>query len=150
MIGTSSAKHPNLGWIQLRAFDSALRSTWGAIVGTTILIETMPIPLMSPLPFYTYCVAKLVCFVAMGYLAPLTFWGFNAMNQGIFLAAISAMTAESLQGLLRHGHSFHWYELAVKLALILLGFALGLDFRYERTISVGPIRICLMNERLGY
>ena len=103
---------------------------------------------MPPLPFYAYCAAKLVFFIAIGFLAPLAFWRFNALNRGILLAAISAAAVESLQGVLHHGHSFHWYELLIKLALILLGFALALDARYERKISIGPVHIQLVGHHL--
>jgi hypothetical protein len=106
----------------------------------------MPIPLMPPVPFYSYGAAKAICFVVLGYLAPLAFWRFNALNRGILLAAISATFVESLQGLLHRGHSFHWYELVVKLGLILIGFALALDARYERMISIGRFHIRLTGE----
>ena len=89
-------------------------------------------PLMPPLPFYSYKTAKIICFVAIGYLALLAFLQFSALNRGVILAAISATTVEFLQGLLHHGHSFHWYELIVNLALSFLGFALALDARHGK------------------
>jgi hypothetical protein len=128
--------------------SSTAKFLWTGIVAVTVVTEVMPIPLMPRAPFYAYCAAKLICFVAVGYLAPLAFWRFNALNRGILLAAISATCVESLQGILRYGHSFHWYELLVKLALILLGFALALDARYERRISIGKITIRLLGEKL--
>jgi hypothetical protein len=120
-----------------------MKLVWAAIVLVTIVVEVMPIPLMPPLPFYSYCTAKLICFIALGYIAILAFWRFDALNRGLLLATISAVTIESLQGLLHHGHSFHFYELLVKLALIFLGYALALDARYEGVIAIGPIHIRL-------
>ncbi len=127
--------------LQVRAFSPAIKAVWAVIVAITVASEVLPIPLMPPVPFYSYGAAKALCFVVLGYLSPLAFWRFNALNRGILLAAISAACVESLQGLLRHGHSFHWYELLVKLGLILFGFAAALDARYEREISIGRIHI---------
>ena len=133
---------------KIRIFSPAIKLLWTGIVTVTVVTEVMPIPLMPRTPFYAYCAAKLICFVAVGYLAPLAFWRFNALNRGILLAAISAGCVESLQGILHYGHSFHWYELLVKLMLILLGFALALDARYERRISIGKTCIRLVGEKL--
>jgi len=141
-------KRQSPGALRLRVFTPGMKALWAVIVMITVVSETVPIPLMPPVFFYSYCAAKLICFVAIGYLAPLAFWRFNALNRGILLASISAACVESLQGLLHHGHSFHWYELVVKLALILLGFALALDARYERVISIGPIRFRLTGEHI--
>jgi hypothetical protein len=141
-------KRQNPGALRFRVFTPGMKALWAVIVVITVVSEIVPIPLMPPVPFYSYCAAKLICFVAIGYLAPLAFWRFNALNRGILLASISAACVESLQGLLHHGHSFHWYELVVKLALILLGFALALDARYERMISIGPIRCRLTGEHI--
>ena len=142
------AKSGNSRELHLRVFSPTAKAVWAVIVSLTIITEIMPIPLMSPIPFYSYKAAKVICFLALGYLAPLAFWRFNALNRGILLAAISAACVESLQGLLHRGHSFHWYELFVKLALILFGFALALDARYERMILIGPIHIRLTGERI--
>jgi hypothetical protein len=136
------AKQP-AGALRLPVFGFAAKSFWAIVVAITVVTEVIPIPLMPPLPFYSFGVSKLISFVALGYLAPLAFRRFNALNRGILLATISAACVESLQGLLHHGHSFHWYEMAVKLTLILLGFALGLDVCYDRRISLGPLQIDL-------
>ncbi len=135
------SKHDNSIELRLRAFSLPIKAVWAIIVTVTVTSEIMPIPLMPPVPFYSYKLAKAICFVVLGYLAPLAFWRFNALNRGILLAAISAATVESLQGLLHHGHSFHWYELLVKLGLILFGFTLALDARYERAILISRLHI---------
>ena len=127
-------------------FRPATKLVWAILISVTVITEVMPIPPMPRLPFYLYYAAKLVCFIAVGFLAPLAFWRFNALNRGILLAGISATFVESLQGTLRYGHSFHWYELLGKLILILIGFALALDARYERRISIGPFHLLLLVE----
>jgi hypothetical protein len=138
-LDTSDALH-------LQVFSPVLRTLWMVLVIITVGSEMIPISLMPPLPFYCYCITKLSAFVCLGYVAPLAFCRFNALNRGILLATLSATCVEVLQGILHHGHSFHWYELIVKLTLILLGFALALEARYERTISVGPIHVRLIGE----
>lgn len=135
----------------LRVFTPTLRILWIAVVIVTIISEVLLLPTnppLPPVPHYSYKIFKLLLFIAVGYLAPLAFWRFNALNRGIMLAAVSAMGVETLQGLIGRGHSFHWYEMLLKLGLILLGFALALDARYERQISVGPLRIRLLGEHL--
>jgi hypothetical protein len=134
---------------KISVFTPVIRGLWAVTVAVTIISEIVPIPPMPPMPFYIYKAVKVLLFVIVGYLAPLAFWRFNALNRGILLAAASAMFVESLQGILGNGHSFHWYELAIKLALILLGFNFALDARYERKISLGPIQIGLIGEHLG-
>ena len=148
MTRTLRTSRDERGEPQLRVFGAVSKTIWGIIAAVTVISEVVPVPLMPPVPFYSYCAAKLVCFVALGYLAPLAFWRFNALNRGILLGAISATVVESLQGLLHHGHSFHWYELIVKLGLILLGFALALDARYKHMISIGPIRLRLIGDHI--
>ena len=135
----------------LRVFTPALRMVWIAIVSITVVVEVILLPTnppLPPIPHYSYKLFKLLLFVAVGYLAPLAFWRFNALNRGILLAAVSSMGVETLQSLIGRGHSFHWYELLLKLGLILLGFALALDARYERQISAGPIHIQLNGEHM--
>jgi hypothetical protein len=136
----------------LKVFTPTLRIAWILIVAITIVSEVVLLPTnppLPPIPHYSYKIFKLFLFAAVGYLAPLSFWRFNALNRGIMLAAVSAMGVESLQGLIGRGHSFHWYEMLLKLGLILLGFALALDARYEHQISAGPIHIRLVGEHLN-
>jgi glycopeptide antibiotics resistance protein len=132
--------------ISLRVFTRGIRITWLAIAAITILLEIIPIPLMAPLRFYAYCGGKALLFALLGYMAPLAFWRFNELNRGIAFAAFSACLVETLQGVLHHGHSFHWYELLIKLAIILVGFSLALNARYDRQIAIGPLRIRLVED----
>jgi hypothetical protein len=125
----------------LRVFGATIRSLWILIVIITVLAETLPAPQTAPLPFYIYKAAKALCFLLVGYLAPLAFWQFKSLNRGILYAVLSATLVETLQALIGHGHSFSWYELAAKLVLLLGGFTLALDARYERAIRLGPLVI---------
>ncbi len=87
----------------LRVFTPTLRILWIAVVIVTIISEVLLLPTnppLSPIPHYSYKVFKLLLFIAVGYLAPLAFWRFNALNRGIMLAAISAMGVETLQGVI--------------------------------------------------
>jgi len=136
----------------LKVFTPTLRTTWLLIVAVTIVSEVILLPTnppLPPIPHYAYKIFKVLLFISVGYLAPLAFWRFNALNRGIMLAAISSAAVESLQGIIGHGHGFHWYELLIKLALILIGFALALDARYEHQISLGPLHIHLVGEHLS-
>lgn len=147
MVSTNAVAVPHsANAISLRVFTRGLRILWIATAAITILLEVIPIPLMPPIPFYAYCSTKVLLFLMLGYLAPLAFWPFNVLNRGIILAAFSACCVESLQALLRHGHSFHWYELVAKLLLILFGFAFALNARYDSQVSLGPLRIGLLEE----
>lgn len=132
----------------LPVFTPGTRALWVFLALTTIFLEVIPIPLMPPVPFYAYCAGKALLFLLLGFIAPLAFWSFNALNRGIIFAALSACCVETIQAIWGHGHSFHWYELIVKLVIILLGFALALNDRYDHEINIGPIRIRLVGEHL--
>jgi hypothetical protein len=132
---------------EVRAFGNTLRLLWLAVVITTIFLEVMPAHFEQPL-FYVYKCTKGVLFIALGYLTPLTFWRFSALNRGLLFAAASAATVEILQGLIGNGHKFSWLELAAKLGIIAFGFVLALDARYEREIAIGGLRIRLASEKL--
>lgn len=132
--------------LRLPLFTPVMRMLWFAVFTLTIVSEVVYIPLMAYYYFYPYCALKAVCFLLVGYLAPLSFWRFNALNRGILFAAVSSALVEALQLLVPNGHSFHWYELILKLVVILFGFALALDARFEREAAAGPIRIVLGDE----
>jgi hypothetical protein len=132
----------------VRIFTPTIRCIWIGTVLLTVASEIIFLPLLPPVEHYTYKFVKALLFIAVGYLAPLSFWRFNALTKGIFLALISSVFVETLQGVIAKGHSFHWYELLLKLALILFGFSRALDARYERRIAAGPIQVRLIGEHL--
>jgi hypothetical protein len=138
-------KHHRTFTLNVHAFSLFIRIFWIALVTALVVTELMPIPLLPPVPFYTIKVLKLGSFIAIGLLAPLAFWRFNALNRGLLFATVSAAFVETMQGIVQRGHAFHWYELVVKLILILFGFSVGLDIRYERRIKLGTIEIVLEN-----
>jgi hypothetical protein len=124
------------------------RALWIMVFAVTVMSEVCPVPLMSPARFYCYYLFRSACFFAVGFLAPLAFYSFSALNLGVVLAAAAATLIESLQGLVGWGHSFHWHELAGKLLLILFGFALALNARYDLKIVIGPIRVKIIAEHM--
>jgi hypothetical protein len=141
-VGVLPAHQPGSG-VAIRVFTAACLGLWIFLASLTVLMEMMPVPPMATALFYAYCGAKALLFVVLGFGVPLAFSSFNAINRGIVFAALSAGTVEALQAVVGRGHSFHWYELLVKLLLLLLGFALALNARYDHMISCGSFRIRL-------
>ena len=86
---------PKPAGLSLRAFSKSLRIAWLVVFALTVISEVYPFPLLPPLPFYTIWCAKLLLFLILGFLAPLAFWRFNALNRGILLAAGSAAFVEA-------------------------------------------------------
>ena len=132
--------------VNINAFSISIRILFIVIVSAMVIGELTSVPMWPPPIYYPYCFIKLVGFVVIGILTPIAFWRFNALNRGLLYAALSAAFVETMQAIVNRGHSghaFHWYELAVKLVLILLGFSIGLDIRYERQLRIGPIQFLL-------
>lgn len=133
----------------LRLFTPSLRILWASIMTALVAMEIVPLPspIVPPIKFYIYCGVKFVLFVSIGYLLPLAFMRFNLLNRGFLIAILSATFVESLQGAIRRGHSFHWYELGLKLVTIMGGFALALEARYDHRIPLGrSLKIILFEE----
>jgi hypothetical protein len=131
----------------VRIFGSTFHLLWLAIVITTVFLEVMPAH-FEPVVFYPYKCTKVILFLVLGYLTPLTFWRFNALNRGLFFAAASAVSVELLQNLIGNGHRFSWLELVAKLAIIAFGFVFALDTRYEREIAIAGLHLRLVSEKL--
>ena len=145
-----SKHHPRIFTVHVNAFSASIRIVFVFLVAVLIFTELASVPLWPPAIFYPYQILKLAGFIAVGLLTPLAFWRFNALNRGLLYAAISAAFVETMQAVVNRGHSghaFHWYELAVKLVLIMFGFSVGLDIRYERQIKLGPIQFMLHGQR---
>jgi hypothetical protein len=142
------SKHqPRIATINVSAFSISIRILFVVIVSALVISELTPIPVWPPPIYYPYQILKLAGFVIIGILTPLAFWRFNALNRGLLYAALSAAFVESMQAIVNRGHAFHWYELVVKLVLILFGFSIGLDIRYERQIKIGPVQLILHGPR---
>jgi len=150
-LGSVLAKRqPRNFVVNVNAFSLSIRVLFIAVVSALVIAEITSVPMWPPAIFYPYCAAKLLGFTIIGILTPLAFWRFNALNRGLLYAALSAAFVETLQSIVNRGHSghaFHWYELAVKLVLILIGFSIGLDIRYERQFKLGPIVFVLHGNR---
>ena len=131
--------------VVLRICNLYTRVGWFALAATTVVSEVAPVPHMPWFLHYgVYSPGKLLCFLMAGYLTPLAFERINNLNRGIGFAAVSAALVEVLQGLIGNGHSFHVYELVIKLMIILFGFMMGLDARFEGMLSVGALRVRLV------
>jgi hypothetical protein len=136
--------------IAIPIFNVWTRALWIALAVTTVISEIVPIPHMSPILHYgVYSPAKLACFLLIGFFTPLAFARLDALSRGIAFAAGCATVVEVLQGIVGNGHSFHFYELAVKLTIILFGFMLGLEARYEGRMTLGILRINLVTTETG-
>ncbi len=142
-------QQPHSMLLNVHVFGLPIRMWFIALVSALVIGELTSVPMWPPVIFYPYCALKLLGFIAIGILTPIAFWRFNALNRGLLYAAFSAALVETLQAIVNRGHSghaFHWYELAVKLVLILFGFSIGLDIRYERQLKLGPVLILLHGE----
>jgi hypothetical protein len=144
MATTASSFYPLQG---IRAFSTAFQLAWMAAAAVTVTLEVIPAH-FSPVVFYSYKTLKILLFLVVGYLTPLSFWRFDKMSFGFGFAAVSAALIELLQGVIGNGHKFSWIELLGKLALIGFGFIVALDARYERAILIGHLRLRLVGEHL--
>jgi hypothetical protein len=136
--------------LAIHIFNRYTRALWIALAATTVISEIVPIPHMSPILHYgVYSPAKLVCFLLIGFFTPLAFVRLDALSRGIAFAAVCATVVELLQRIIGNGHSFHLYELAIKLSIILFGFMVGLEARYEGRMTLGIVRIVLIPDGLN-
>ena len=133
-----------------KAFKAAPKMAWFGLLALTIFLEVEPLPLeIYPPLFYSYKLFKGILFLALGYLTPLAFWRFNSLGRGVLIAFASACFVEILQGFFR-GHAFSFFELLLKLVVILFGFSLALNARYEKKINFGWLQIHLRGEHLNH
>jgi hypothetical protein len=117
---------------------------------TTVVADIMPISThLPPLIFYSYKATKVILFVILGYLSPLTFWRFDSLALGFLFALGSAATVEVLQAWVQSGHRFSLFELLAKLFLIGVGFIMALGARYDGEISLGLLHLRVRNEHLS-
>jgi hypothetical protein len=130
----------------VRLFSVKLRVVWMLLVAAMIVVEVVPRPLWwSPLPYYSYQISKLLGFLIVGYLTPLSFWSFSSLGRGVSFGLLSTAAIETIQGLIE-GHRFSFLEMFVKLTLLMAGFGLALLARYDKHIHIGPLYIDLNDE----
>lgn len=132
-------------------FGPYVRLAWTIVAVLTISLELRPFHNFQAstvfwvfAQFYAYKTLKALLFLILGFLTPIAFWRFRSLTYGLFMAAVSALIVELLQGwLVFTGHSFGWLELFAKLFLIFVGFMKGLDARYEGALRIGRLTIRL-------
>jgi hypothetical protein len=128
-------------------FGAAVRSLWLVVLVCTMTSELVPLSLafearFSPLTFYFYEGAKLVAFFVFGFLTPISWWGSRSLGKGAIFAIATTAIAELAQAFIP-GHRTSVFELLVKLFLLFIGFAFGLDVRHDQRLTAGPLRVRL-------
>jgi hypothetical protein len=129
--------------LPINLFSARIKTFWAL---TNLLLAIAEVIAIGPMPVYLYCLyygAKVFAFLVLGFLSPLAFHRLNGLGFGVLISFTCAGMIEGLQTVIHNGHSFHWYELTGKMLLIILGFALGLERRYERRVSFGRFAIQL-------
>ncbi len=127
----------------LRMFSGTLRVAWAVVSIVTIWSEIAPrSPSLLPLPYYSYTAAKVILFVLIGFLSPLTFWRFDSLGLGLLFSVLVAGAVEGVQSI-SPGHRASYFEFAAKLILLFIGFAYSLNARYDRVLRFGPLRLFL-------
>jgi hypothetical protein len=127
----------------VQLFSRRIKAFW---VIVNLLLSAAETISRGPMPdpvYYLYYTSKVAAFFLLGFLSPLAFQRLNGIAVGVLSCLTGAVIVESSQILFHNGHSFHWHELAGKIALITLGFAVGLERRYQRQMSIGPLAIQL-------
>ena len=132
--------------MSVRLFGRNIRVAWVVVVVVMNFAEVMPRPLWwTPPIYYSYQGSKLLGFAILGYLTPLTFWRFGNLGRGVAFGLVSTAGIESIQNFIE-GHHFSFFEMGVKLVILMVGFGLALLARYDKHIHVGPVWIDLVDE----
>jgi glycopeptide antibiotics resistance protein len=134
--------------MSLRIFTPALKVVWLTTMLLISLIEVVPfnsdnVPVIV---FYSYKFLKAALFVAFGFETPLTFWRFDSIRAGLVMTLASALVIECIQNM-STGHSSSAVELLVKSALIMFGFVLAFNPRYDEELSVFGVHVQLIPSR---
>ena len=131
----------------MKVLNSVSLWLWMTVALLTAAAEILPAEL-STFSGYLYNTAKFVLFLSFGFLIPLTFRRLETLSVGLLIAAGSAALIELSQTLADQGHRASLIEFGAKLLLILLGFALAVEARYQRSVSLGRWRFGLLSEHL--
>jgi Kef-type K+ transport system membrane component KefB len=83
---------------------------------------------------------KALTFVLLGFATPLAIWRFDSLGLGVLFAFVATVAIEACQFAIA-GHSAHVLECLAKLGFVFLGFAVGLNVRYERRANLPFLRI---------
>lgn len=132
----------------IEVLGPAARLAWLGIAAAVVAVEILPVRYPNPWT-HAYLVVKGILFVTAGYAIPLTFSRFNSLVQWLTMMVVLAALVEVVQGVIASGHSASVIEAFGKVSLIVIGFGLGLDARYDRAISIGPLHLQLRSEHLS-
>ena len=124
----------------VRMFTRNARLSWCILSGIALLSGLIPLPGIAPALFYSYKASKAVVFLLLGFTTPLAFWRFDSLGLGLLFSVIAAGSVELFQTAFP-GHHSSYFEFFVKLLLLLAGFAVGLNARYDRKLQIGGIGI---------
>ena len=131
--------------MSLRIFTPTLKVVWLITMLLVSSIEILPfnsdnVPVML---FYSYKILKAALFVAFGFQTPLTFWRFDSIRAGLLMSLCSTLLIECIQSM-STGHNSSAIELLAKAALIMFGFVLAFNPRYNRELSLFGIHVHLI------
>jgi hypothetical protein len=131
-----SSEAPEKSMPTLRMFTWTLRLSWFILSILLLLAELLPRPNFAPLMYYSYSGAKVLMFVSLGFLTPLTFWRFDRLGLGVLFSVAAAGLAELSQSAFP-GHRSSFPEFLLKLLLLVIGFTVALNVRYDRRLALG-------------
>jgi hypothetical protein len=134
--------------MSLKIFTPTLKAVWLIMMVLISSIEILPFNSdnVPVLVFYTYKLLKAALFVAFGFQTPLTFWRFDSIRAGLLMSLCSTLLVECIQNL-STGHSSSALELLAKAALIMFGFVLGFNPRYDRELSLFGVHVQLIPDQ---
>ena len=131
--------------MSLKIFTPTLKIVWLITMCLISLIEILPfnsdnVPVVV---FYSYKLLKAALFVAFGFETPLTFWRFDSIRAGLLMSLSSTLVIECIQSM-STGHSSSAIELLAKGALIMIGFVLAFNPRYDQELSLFGVHVHLI------
>jgi hypothetical protein len=134
--------------MSLRIFTPALKIVWFITMLLISLIEIVPFNSdnVSVIVFYSYKLLKAALFVTFGFETPLTFWRFDSIRAGLLMTLASTLVIECIQNM-STGHTSSALELLAKGALIMFGFVLAFNPRYDEELSVFGVHVQLIPSR---
>lgn len=125
-------------------FSPFFRTLWALLLCITVACEVLPLRPVAAALLYSYVGWKVLLFASLGFVMPLAFWRFDNIGRGILLSAVTAGLVEFLQAF-SPGHRSSYLEFGGKLVLLLIGFVLGLNTRYNGLLRIGPFQRTLVN-----
>jgi hypothetical protein len=145
MFSRAHSDRSTTATVTVPMFSVPLRALWFLLLACTLASELVPLSVafeaqFSSLTFHCYEAAKLVAFVAFGFLTPIAWWRYNSLGIGALFAIATTAIVEFGQAFIP-GHRASAIELVVKLALLFIGFATALDIRKYQQVTIGALCI---------